>query len=156
MKDRKECGNCALYNYEQQGCVRTQTHQQPSDSCSSFIQEVPICEICGQMFIPPRNYIIEGEKIITACGQCSSALSTCKTCKNRDACDFQTNPINIPAQIQQRTQKGGMVIMQTVINPARIAETCEKNCTCWDPIDRVCNKQTEGTCGIGYKPSYLP
>ena len=155
MKDKKECGNCALYNYEQQGCVRTQLHQDPSDSCSSFIEEIPTCRICGQMFIPPRNYIVEDGKIFIVCGSCLSGLSTCRTCANGKYCDFQQNPIQIPPMIQQTQQQGNMMVSQTIMNPARIAETCEKNCPCWDPIDKACNRQDCGTCGDGYKPSYI-
>jgi hypothetical protein len=156
MKDRKQCGNCAIYNYERQCCARTRLHQDPSDHCSSWIAEVPICHICGQMFIPPRNYIVEDGKIFIVCGSCLSGLSTCRTCANGKYCDFQQNPIQIPPMIQQTQRQGNMVVSQTVVNPARIAATCEKNCHCWDPIDRVCNRQACGTCGMGYKPSFLP
>lgn len=156
MENRKECGNCALYNYEQQGCVRTQLHQQPNDSCSSFIKEIPTCQVCGQMFIPPVNYIVEDGKFITACGACLSGLSTCRTCANGNYCDFQQNPINIPPMVQQTQQQGNMFISQTVVNPERVKATCMKNCPCWDPIDKACNRNDCGTCGTGYKPSYLP
>jgi hypothetical protein len=156
MKDREQCGNCAIYNYERQYCVRTQLHQDPSDHCSSWIAEVPTCQVCGQMFIPPRNYIVEDGKIFIVCGSCLSGLSTCRTCVNGKYCDFQQNPIQIPPVAQQTRQQGNMVVSQTVMNPARIAETCEKNCPCWDPIDKACNRQDCGTCGTGYKPSFLP
>ena len=156
MKDREQCGNCAIYNYERQRCARTGLHQDPSAHCSSWIAEVPICHICGQMFIPPRNYIVEDGKIFIVCGSCLSGLSTCRTCVNGKYCDFQQNPIQIPPMIQQTKRQGNMVVSQTVVNPARIAATCEKNCSCWDPTDRVCNRQACGTCGTGYKPSFLP
>ena len=156
MKDRKQCGNCALYNYEQQCCIRTRLHQNPFDSCSSWIAEVPTCQACGQMFIPPRNYIVENGKIFIVCGSCLAALGTCRSCANGKYCDFQQNPIKIPPMIQQTQWQGNMMVSQTIRNPARIAETCEKNCTCWDPIDKACNRQDCGTCRTGYKPSFLP
>lgn len=152
--NNKTCGQCALYNAQQGGCVRTQTLQKPEDYCSSFIKEIPVCQVCGQPFIPPVNYIIEDEKTMIVCGSCLSGLGTCRTCANGNYCDFQQNPIQIPPMVQQTRQQGNMVVSQTVMNPARIAETCEKNCPCWDPIDKACNRQDCGTCGDGYKPSY--
>lgn len=154
MENRKECGNCALYNHEQQGCVRTQRHQKPSDSCSSFATEIPTCEICGQMFIPPTVYVMEGEYVIRACSTCASALSTCQTCAHGKSCDFQTNPVNLPPMVQKEVRQGNMFISTTVPNPERVKVTCMANCRCWDETDSACNKQC-GTCG-GYKPSYLP
>lgn len=156
MENVKTCGGCALFHKTQGACLRTKTPTSASEFCSHFINSVPSCGVCGQLFIPPVTYILEDDKIIEACPQCANSLSTCRTCTNQKVCDFQTNPINIPPQIQQRVQNGNMVVVQTVINPARVAETCEKGCLCWDPIDRVCNKQTVGTCGNGYKPSFLP
>ena len=156
MSIDKKCDSCALYNHEQRGCLRTRRPQAPEDSCSDYCSELPSCEVCGQFFLPPKNYIIENEKIMIVCGACLTGLSTCRTCANKNSCDFLTNPINIPPQIQQQVQQGPMVVIQTVMNPARIAETCEKGCPCWDNNEKICNKQTAGTCGIGYKPSYFP
>lgn len=156
MNQTKNCGGCALYHSGQKICMRTRVQQEETDSCSSYTKELLHCDICGQPFIPPISYIMENDKIIVACGNCAGALGTCRTCKNSSYCDFQQNPIQIPPQIQQQIQKGPMTMVQTIINPARIAETCEKNCACWDPIDKACNRYDCGTCGKGYKPSYLP
>lgn len=154
--EEKNCGRCALYNNEAKGCVRTQQHQESTDYCSSFITEVPICGICGQLFLPPVTYVIEDEKIITACGACSTGLSTCRTCTNAKYCDFQQNPIALPQMVQVTQRQGNMVVQQTITNPERIAATCKVNCPCWDSTDEVCNRHTVGTCGNSYNPSYLP
>ena len=154
MENNKTCGGCALYHKGQGGCLRTQTPTSASESCSHFTTFLPICGICGQKFIPPATYLIEDEVIITACGRCASSTSTCGTCSNSKQCDFQTNPINLPPQIQKQINQGNMTMRTIVKNPARIAETCEKNCGCWDPIERVCNRETASTCG-NYNPSYL-
>ena len=156
MPDTKTCGRCALYHSEQKICLRSKLPQENTDHCSSFTRSLPSCEICGQMFIPPVSYVIENEKLLISCASCLTALGTCRTCGHALHCDFQENPINLPRMVQQQARQGNMIVSQTVMNPARIAETCEKNCACWDPIDRVCNRQTAGTCGTGYKPSYIP
>lgn len=148
------CRTCALYDQERGGCLRTQLKQSPTDSCSSWILTVPTCEICGQMFIPPKTYVIEGEHIIKSCPACAGALSTCRTCAYGNNCDFQTNPINIPPVVQKTVRQGNMTMTTTVPNPERIKATCAANCGCWDKNDKACNK-TCGTCGK-YKPSYLP
>lgn len=155
MENNKTCNNCALFHKQQEACLRTRTPTSASEFCSHFTNFIPVCDICGQGFIPPATYVIEGDRKIVTCGQCYRALSTCGTCTTNKYCDFQSNPINLPHQVQQQIQRGNMTMMTTVMNPARIAETCEKNCACWDPVDRACNRQTASTCG-NYKPSYLP
>ena len=78
------------------------------------------------------------------CDNCLALFGTCAMCTEAQKCDFETNPINLPKQVQKTIRQGNM-IMQTVINnPDRIAKTCQENCSCFDP-DFGCMKQN-GTC----------
>lgn len=142
------CGSCSLYQRPNLICARTGLPQSPDDYCSSFTTYLNICGLCGRPYLPPTTYIIENEKIIPACASCAANLSTCGTCSSASYCDFQQNPNPLPQMIiQQQIQKGAMTMTQTIPNPARIVETCEKNCSCWDATDKVCNRQTAYTCG---------
>ena len=88
--NNKICETCALYAQEQSGCVRTKTHVRPSDTCSYWTDELMTCDICGQMFIPPANYIMEenSDKVVIACHNCFAHRGSCQTCQH-SYCAFQ-------------------------------------------------------------------
>ena len=100
---------------------------------------------CGHAGSGLPELVQEGEQVFTMCSQCASMTGTCYTCKEREKCDFETNPIDLPKQIIVTRQQGNAVIRQQIVNPERIRETCQKNCECFSE-EFGCLKQN-GTCG---------
>ena len=139
----KICETCALYASNQQGCVRTQTRQLPTDNCSSWAKEVPVCESCGGKFVPPITYLMIDETPVVLCPKCASSTNTCAMCKSGGYCDFQENPIGIPPMVQQTIRQGNTTMVGTVPNPERIAATCANGCPCWfdDGTEKFCCRQ---------------
>ena len=72
-------------------------------------------------------------------------IGTCATCTQAKFCDFETNPIQIPKQVQKVIRQGNMQMQTIVRNPEREKETCMKGCPCWDSEQCVCLRQT-GFC----------
>lgn len=143
----KYCRNCAAPQRTQTGeyvCglfnIDIDLNKQ---ACQHIISPEMICQcdIC-KTNIPMNAAIVmtNKEQSLLLCAKCSKNINTCATCECENLCDFQTNPINIPLQTQQQINKNGMYMVVTVPNPARIAETCKKNCKCWSE-DLGCMKQ---------------
>lgn len=146
----KTCWKCALFSKEHHGCLRTKTPTLSTDSCSRWVSELPICDICGQMFIPPAIFVMEedSDSIVVLCHNCDKGRGKCPTCKCSDYCDFKENTeCTLPTMIQQTMRQGNMVISRTVPNMARVEETCKKNCKCYDPELNCCSRGNFGTCG---------
>ena len=140
----KRCATCAIFITQNSGCARTRTIENPNNSCSHWINELPTCFICGKPFIPPTILVeIKGE-YRTVCDKCCHDFGTCGSCSHADVCDFKSNPINIPHMITKTVKQGNGTLTTQVINPARIAETCAKNCKCY--CEEGCNRSC-GTCG---------
>ena len=148
--DDKTCWDCALFSKEHHACLRTRTPTLSTDSCSHWVSELPVCDICGQMFLPPATFIMEenSESITVACPNCHQNLGKCSTCEYGSYCDFKENTTcTLPPMIQQTMRQGGMVMSRTVPNMARTEETCKKNCKCYDPKENCCSRGNFGTCG---------
>ena len=142
----KTCKTCALYTEEQGGCVRTQTRVRPTDSCSYWTDELMTCGVCGQMFIPPANYIMEenSNEVVIACHNCFAHRGGCQTCQHSYCAFKDDTTCPLPQMVQMKRQQGNMTQIATVPNPARIEATCMKGCPCFSK--EGCNKQC-GTCG---------
>ena len=146
----KTCWGCALFSKEHHGCLRTRTPTLSTDSCSHWISELPICDICGQMFLPPATFVMEEGKdsIITICPSCDAGRNKCPTCECGGYCDFKENKeCTLPPAVQQTVRQGNMIMSRTVPNMARIEETCKKNCKCWNEEENCCSRGCFGICG---------
>ena len=145
----KTCWGCALFSKEHHGCLRTRTPTLSTDSCSHWISELPICDVCGQMFLPPATFVIEDNGLITTiCHSCDAGRNKCPTCECGGYCDFQENKeCTLPPTVQQTVRQGNMIMSRTVPNMARIEETCKKNCKCWNEEENCCSRGCFGTCG---------
>lgn len=105
------------------------------------------CNLCGAP-LPNRRatYSPIGEdKYIITCPEHTQLFNTCYLCQNGNLCDFETNPSKTPKVIQKQIQKGPMTQIIQIKNPDRIAETCAKGCSCYNP-EYECGKQF-GICG---------
>ena len=144
----KTCWDCGLFSKEQHTCLRTKTTTLSTDSCSHFIEQLPICDMCGQKFLPPINYLMEpNARPITLCVNCLKTISTCNTCSTNGYCDFQQNEeCPLPVFVERVVQQGPMVMRETVPNLARIEHTCKKNCKCWNHELNCCNRGVAFTC----------
>jgi len=98
-----------------------------------------ICDFCGQ-----GGATVINEDLRLSCPRCTSLFNTCAMCAQAAFCDFETNPIDLPKQVQKVVRQGNMTFQSVVPNENRIRETCLKNCSCYDP-DFGCLKQN-GTC----------
>jgi hypothetical protein len=90
--------------------------------------------------------IPEEENVRVFCPNCHAMLGTCGLCADNGKCDFETNPIPIPKQTMRVMRQGNAVVQTMVINPDRIAETCAKNCKCWDHEHNYCRREVDGLC----------
>ena len=148
--DDKTCWGCALFSKEHHGCLRTRTPELSTGYCSHWVSELPICDICGQVFLPPATFVMEeGSQAITViCHNCDQHRGKCLTCECDGYCDFKENTkCALPQTIQQTVRQGNMIMSRTVPNMARIEETCKKNCKCWDTERGCCSRGCFGTCG---------
>ena len=146
----KTCYGCALFSKEHGGCLRTRTPELSTGYCSHWISELPICQVCGQMFLPPATFVMEeGSQAITViCHNCDQHRGKCLTCECGGYCDFKENTeCTLPVMIQETVRQGNMIMSHTVPNMARIEETCKKNCKCWDIDQDCCSRGCFGTCG---------
>lgn len=128
----KQCKRCALNTTN--GCLIFKHQVNPEDCCPKYTSELFTCDFCQRQIMP-------GDAILTQkpdgsweilCRDCAQHDGMCPTCAYGTVCDFETNPINIPKLVQQ----GNMLVK----NPSRIAETCRKNCPCFDQ-NLGCGKQ---------------
>ena len=104
------------------------------------------CEICGKPVpYPPLVEVYEGHAPVIVCQDCCAQLGFCNRCKEAKFCSFETDPSPLPKVVEKRIQKGPMISVVQVKNPARTAITCEKDCPCFDP-EFGCLKE-HGTCG---------
>lgn len=128
---QNKCRTCGLLDKQQQVCRLYGVKRNPNeDFCSDYTSQPPqVCEQCNKETIAPVYTSDETKKWHILCEKCGISLNTCAFCKNNKKCDFETNPSLLPKIIQQRTPIGVI----TVRNPARVAETCQKNCPCYSP-----------------------
>ena len=144
----KYCKTCALANLKLLKCRRFGHDINPNeDFCSKHCNEIPVCAICGQEMLK-ENSILDfknGDHIRTICQQCNELLSTCTLCRHGQKCAYDDDPSPIPKLIQKQVRQGPMISVTQEINPERVAITCAKGCTCYDP-ENGCLRQYN-TCG---------
>lgn len=144
----KTCGNCLLQKQNGGTCPIFQEKVNNNDSaCRKYIgHDSPQCDFCGSLMAGMGEIVIMDEGIRLSCPNCANALGTCITCAERTKCDFETNPVNIPKQVQKVIRQGNMQMQTVIRNPEREKETCMKGCPCWDSEECVCLRQTAGSC----------
>ena len=140
----KRCSTCAMYISNEGVCARTRAYEVPTNLCSHWCEEVPVCDICHSLFVPPITWIYDKqERPHRMCPNCFNARNTCKLCIYNNGCAFKESPINIPPVINQTVRQGNMVMTTQVPNPARIDATCKSGCHCHS--EDGCNREF-GTC----------
>ena len=142
----RTCGKCLMWKQNNGICpIFREKMAETELGCPKFTGEINPCDICGQPIVGKVDLayigIDDDTKWYELCPQCSEHWGRCLTCKSITQCDFETNPVNIPKQIQQQIRQGNMVVQTVVRNPEREKETCAKNCHCWDCKLNVCWRQ---------------
>lgn len=141
-----KCKNCGLYESSTLTCKIFKTNINPEEpGCPYFAKNKIICDYCGKIIVKPRDALIEqfNDISISLCDKCNTQINSCSFCSFGTTCDFNTNPINLPKVVQKQVRQGYTIMTTQIKNPAREAETCAKNCKCWDPINQTCNKEGE-------------
>lgn len=140
------CASCPSRNHNTQICSIFQCKVPDDFFCKYAETSYHTCEICGNLVPNDRLYLtlVDDDKYLYAHHQCIKAYGHCETCANASLCAFQTSAIEIPPVVVQTIHQGNAVIQQQVKNPARIAETCAKGCSCY--IDEKCRKESGNTC----------
>lgn len=90
----------------------------------------------------------EDKDYLILCPNCANQLSQCVTCAEMVHCSFETDPINVPKQVQKQIRQGPMVIQSVVRNPEREKVTCAKGCPCWDSVKNSCLRQNSLGCPL--------
>ena len=153
---KKYCRTCIFKAKANTGEDACRLHSSPQrlhiidlnkDYCSSHQNENEgqRCDACGQTSL--REYILlyrdcpsENPPQIL-CNSCYARYGTCAFCESANYCDFEQNPIAIPPVVMKTVQQGYMTMQTQVRNPDRIAETCAKNCKCWDHEHGYCRRE---------------
>ena len=144
----KSCFTCAYRTLNPQQCplIGYNYADDRNQVCPYHTTELPKCDICGQI-VPDSMFTQKSDgSWIRICKNCQSKSGTCGNCENSHTCDFETNPSPIPKAVQKRIQQGNQIMVVTVKNDARVAETCAKNCECFDLDSNSCNRENN-TCG---------
>ena len=143
---KKFCETCGFLAPSQPVCLLTKRKVSPtSDFCSNHRKDVPHCHFCNNITLKPIIY-----KDIFICQNCYEAFGTCGACVKATACKFETDPSPTEKYVQAQVRQGNAIVMRTVQNPSRIAETCAKGCLCYNP-EIGCLRQSEGKCCENYK-----
>lgn len=156
MVKTKYCGSCVFKARANSGEDACRLHSGPQhlhiidpmkDYCSSHKDKnnTHSCAACGQLCL--NDFILlysdcpseNPPKIL--CPHCYSLTNTCSFCKSSQYCDFEQNPIAIPPVVMKTVRQGMMTMQTQVRNPDRIAETCMKNCGCWDHEYGYCRRE---------------
>lgn len=133
MFNQITCGQCALKTPDSKTCrLDNKDIVDPEASCPFGTRYLEKCDICGNEMLPSQAIIDMGldHKTHIICPSCNSAYYTCKVCGQASICDFETNPIDLPKQVQKQMKTAQGYIVTTIPNPDRIRETCEKGCKC--------------------------
>ena len=136
----RKSGNCFIWKQYNKVCPFFQEEmKENTPACSKFTDKIKTCACCGNTIIGKPNLANDGNQWYELCADCDQQWGNCATCVNVVSCDYETNPINLPKQIPIKTQRGPMVINAVGRNPARIKETCAKNCSCWQNEECWCH-----------------
>ena len=145
----KSCSTCAYRTLNPQQCplIGYNYAEGEKQSCPYHTTELVYCARCGNI-IPKRNYMLTHYSDGTwkpTCEKCIKLSGTCGGCSKSSTCDFETNPSPIPKAVEKRFQQGNFTRIETVKNPDRIRETCQKNCDCFLENFGCCRELN--TCG---------
>ena len=150
------CGNRSRTNTQQDACVfhSTNNHihiiKNPEEEYCHAYTDTPQIETCDMCRAPVHKsdevIIYDEDNIEILCATCYTHLNSCRTCGDNRSCDFETNPIPIPKQTMKVMRQGNAVVQTMVQNPDRIAETCAKNCRCWDHEHSYCRREVDDWC----------
>lgn len=142
----RKCGNCFIWKQYNKVCPFFQEEmKENTPACPKFTDKIKTCACCGNAIIGKFYLANDNDIWYELCSKCDEQWGNCATCANITSCDYETNPINLPKQVQTQTRKGPMVINTVGRNPARIEETCAKNCSCWQKEE--CWRNTYGGLG---------
>jgi hypothetical protein len=123
-------------------------------ACRKYIgHDSSVCGFCGSL-MPGKGEIVimEDGSTVLSCPKCAERIGTCATCAQARACDFETNPIQIPKQVQKVIRQGNMQMQTVIRNPEREKETCMKGCSCWDEENCICLREA-GMCKSWRRPN---
>lgn len=141
-----KCRLCAYYQLGNQLCrIFNETFSPEEPGCPHYSKIEYKCNSCGKPIVDTKSMFCEvfNDQTFILCDACNSQVNSCAFCSEAGNCDFNTNPINLPKVVQQQVRQGYTIMTTQIKNPARVAETCAKNCKCWDPINQTCNKEGE-------------
>ena len=142
------CGKCLLQQHQGGVCPVFNEKVSPEDeACRRYIgHDSEKCGFCGGLMPgKPQVVVMENGDIVLSCAKCGDSIGTCATCAQAKMCNFETNPIDIPKQVQRVVQQGNMRMQTVIRNPEREKETCMKGCPCWDEDTFTCLRQS-GCC----------
>jgi hypothetical protein len=119
--------------------------------CGYHTRSLHKCECCGQEYIGPSNLIATLDNdnmtiIASLCSACDQQYGKCQTCTHGNICSFETDPSSLPKVVTRQIKQGNMTAVTQVLNPERMAITCQKGCPCWNSSALYCSKQNHGTC----------
>ena len=139
----KFCETCGLRAPAQNVCSLTRLKVDPKkDFCSRHCEHPHKCDLCGGLFIEsPYIDITNSTKLLVVCPECKAAYHYCPTCTHSQSCAFETDPSTLPKMVQKQVRKGNMIAVTTIRNPERIAITCAKSCSCYDPETKECVRE---------------
>ena len=138
----RTCGKCLMWKQNNGMCPIFQEKMSETEmGCPKFTGEIRRCDVCGNPIVGKIDLACANDKWFELCNGCSEHWGMCNTCNKITQCDFETNPIQIPKQVQQTIRQGNMTVQTVVRNSEREKETCAKNCSCWDAKLNVCWRQ---------------
>ena len=131
----RKCKTCGLADQKILKCRRFGHDINPNeDFCSKHTYDTTQCCICGNIVLP-QSSIIDDNRVF--CGECYNRLDTCATCKSSRTCKFETDPSTLPKMVQQQIRQGPMTTVTQIMNPERVAITCQNDCSCYD-LEKGC------------------
>ena len=151
----KTCGDCLIQKQNGGMCPIFQEQVNENNrACRKYIgHDSAVCGFCGSLMPgKPEIVIMEDGTNLLSCPRCAERIGTCATCAQAKFCDFETNPIQIPKQVQKVVRQGNMQMQTVIRNPEREKETCMKGCPCWDEENCICLREV-GMCKSWRRPN---
>lgn len=130
-----KCRHCVYYQLGNSICRIFNGVIDPDEpGCPHYSKSEFKCHLCGKPIVDKKTMFLEEltDSTVVICDACNNIAVSCSTCTEARTCDFETNPSTLPKAVQKQIRQGNTIMTTTVKNPARIAETCAKNCKCWN------------------------
>ena len=150
----KTCGSCAIQRHNHGTCPYFQQPMNSNDpACAKYCDEVVTCDLCKGITTPAASYLdlTDPSNPHRVCSNCKQHYGHCPVCIHSVNCLFETDPSPLPKIVQREIRQGNMISVTQVMNPERIRQTCEKDCSCFDR-ENGCLRQNN-TCA-NYKMIY--